>query len=53
MKKNILALILLVTILSGSLFGIYQSSSNNVYETEVTMHRGYVEDVGFPDGPGR
>ena len=34
--KKILALILLI-ILSGSLFGIYQSSSNNVYETEISM----------------
>lgn len=52
MKKLILGLLITVAGLSA-LIGHINQKDVKTYEPEVTMHRGYIEDVGLPDGPGR
>ncbi|CCV65176.1 hypothetical protein BN85301590 [Paracholeplasma brassicae] len=52
MKKIIISLFVIVASL-GAIVGHLSQKEAKVYEAEVTMHRGYIEDVGLPDGPGR
>lgn len=52
MKKIALSLMIVIALLSALTVHMNQRQIK-VTEVEVTMHRGYTEDVGLPDGPGR